>query len=285
MFVVWQWKLIQYGVHLFLILPRRLVPWMRRQNGFGVDMNTQELLDQLLATGRVVAERGRELATQGIEQGTDLANQGIEYAKDKLPIELPEAGPERDKMLKNLGAGAAVGGLLALLIGTKTGRKVLSPAIKLGGLAALGTVGYKAYQNWQQQQGLSADRGQSILNLEGPAAADRSSSILRAMIAAAKADGTIDADERQTIMDQIKAFNLESSASDLLFEELQKPLDVKEIASMSTSPEMAVELYLASMVIVDQQSASEQKYLESLASELKLDPALLAQLEKETLAA
>ena len=245
-------------------------------------MNTQELLDQLLAQGRELADRGRELATQGVEKGTELAEQGMDYASAKF--NLPEAGPERDKMLKNLGAGAAAGGLLALLIGTKSGRKVLSPAIKLGGLAALGTVSYKAYQKWQQQQGLESKDEYSILNLEGPATQERSIAILRAMISAAKADGTIDGEERQAIMDQIKAFNLEGSASDLLFEEIQKPLDASKVAAMSKSPEMAVELYLASTVIADHQNAQEKAYLDQLATELKLEPGLIRELENETLA-
>jgi uncharacterized membrane protein YebE (DUF533 family) len=246
-------------------------------------MNTQELLDKLLASGRELAEQGKDLAAQGIEKGSELANQGMDYATENYNF--PEAGPERDEMLKKLGAGAAVGGLLALLVGTKSGRKVLSPAIKIGGLAALGTVGYKAYKNWQEQQGLEANEKYSIINLEGQAAADRSLSILRAMIAAAKADGTIDADERQAIMDQIKAFGLEASATDILFEEIQKPLDASLIAAMSDSPEMAVELYLASMVIVNHQSESEQAYLEQLASALNLEPSLIKELESGTLAA
>ena len=41
-------------------------------------------------------------------------------------------------------------GLLAVLLGTATGRR--SPLLRAGGLAVLGTVAYKAYQNWQASQ-------------------------------------------------------------------------------------------------------------------------------------
>lgn len=50
---------------------------------------------------------------------------------------------------------------------------------------------------------------------------------------------------------------------------------------MSDSPEMGVELYLASMVVTGEKNADEQKYLSELASELKLDPALVQNLRTE----
>ena len=183
-------------------------------------------------------------------------------------------------MLKKLGKGAAVGGLLALLVGTSAGRKILSPAIKLGSVAALGAVGYKVFENWKQQQGITGE-GTSIANLEGPAAKERSIVILRAMIGAAKADGAIDATEQATIMEQIKASGLEDSASEVLMAEMQKPLSASEIAAMADSPEMGVELYLASMVVTGEKNADEQKYLSDLASELKLDPQLVQNLRSE----
>ena len=88
-------------------------------------MNAEELLEQLMQTGKDLAQQGRELAAKGMEQAKD----GIDYVKAN--VEIPEPGPERDELLKNLGAGAAAGGILALLVGTKSGRKVLSPVIKI----------------------------------------------------------------------------------------------------------------------------------------------------------
>jgi len=55
-------------------------------------------------------------------------------------------------MLRGLGKGAAAAGALALLVGTKGGRRVTGTALKLGSLAALGGVGYTAYRNWQEKQ-------------------------------------------------------------------------------------------------------------------------------------
>ena len=255
-------------------------------------MDTKALLEQLLESGRKLAEqgiahaqnagladKGKELAEKGKEmagKGKELAEQGVQYALDQLP----PPGPERDAMLKNLGVGAAAGGLLALLIGTKSGRKVLSPAVKLGSLAALGGMGYKVFTEWQKSQGLEVS-GQPIANLTGPEANDRSMAIIKAMIGAAKADGTIDQAEQAIIVDQINSSDLEKPAADILLSELQKPLDVEAIAAGADSPESAVEIYLASLLLTDKSNAQEQSYLSKLSEALKLDSKLVADLESQ----
>lgn len=260
-------------------------------------MDTKALLEQLLESGRKLAEqgmahgselaeKGKILAQQGVEQGSELAEkgkemaeQGIQYAKDQLP----PPGPERDKMIKQLGVGAAAGSLLVLLVGTKTGRKVLSPAVKLGSLAALGGIGYKVYTEWQKSQGLEVT-GQSIENLAGDEANNRSMAIVKAMIGAAKADGKIDDTERQVIVDKINESDLEKSAAEILFAELLEPLDIDAIAASADSPESAVEIYLASLILTDKNQPDERSYLEKLAAALKLDSQLVTDLEAQAFA-
>ncbi len=43
----------------------------------------------------------------------------------------------------------AAGALVAVLLGTDTGRQVGGAALKLGGIAAIGGLAYKAYQNYK----------------------------------------------------------------------------------------------------------------------------------------
>ena len=43
----------------------------------------------------------------------------------------------------------AAGALAAVLLGTGAGRQVTGTAVKLGGLAAIGGLAYKAYQNYK----------------------------------------------------------------------------------------------------------------------------------------
>ena len=232
-------------------------------------MDAQELLDKLLASGKQLAEKGK-----------DLVDEGAEYAANY--IEMPEAGPERDELLKKVGAGAAATGLLALLLGTKKGRKTLSPVIKVGSVAALGALGYKAYQNWQKQNGETEfDLSELEGKLEGAAAKKRSIAILRAMVGASKADGQIDEAEHAVIAGQIKSSGIEDAASNVLLEEMGKQADAERIAELSDSPTMAVELYLASLLVTGPKNDAEKSYLSDLATKLELAPELVEQIHRE----
>lgn len=46
--------------------------------------------------------------------------------------------------------GAAAGGVMGLLVGSKKGRKFAGKAAAVGGAALIGGIAFKAYKNWQQ---------------------------------------------------------------------------------------------------------------------------------------
>lgn len=241
-------------------------------------MDAKSFLDQLLESGKKLAEQGLQQGAEIATQGKELAQQGIEYAQDKMP----PPGPERDALLAKLGIGAAAAGVLGLLVGTKSGRKVLSPILKVGSVAALGGLAYKLYSDWQAEQGNQAP-SQSIEQLAIEDGNSRSELLIRAMISAAKADRDIDAAESNVITKAIENSSLEKSATQFLMAEVPKPVDVQSIASEVRTPEAAVEVYLASLLVTGEQSESERAYLNDLASALGLDAELVKQLEAQTL--
>ena len=53
---------------------------------------------------------------------------------------------------KGFGGGLAAGGLAGLLLGTKKGRKMAGTAAKVGVVAVLGGLAYKAYNVWQSSK-------------------------------------------------------------------------------------------------------------------------------------
>ena len=63
--------------------------------------------------------------------------------------------------------------------------------------------------------------------------------------------------------------------------ELNKPLDPAEVARAATTPEIAAEMYIASLILVDEEHFMERAYLEELAKQLKLDPGLKLELETQ----
>jgi uncharacterized membrane protein YebE (DUF533 family) len=217
----------------------------------------------------------REIADLLLQSSQELAQKGQTMAQQQL--QLPPEGPEREAFLQTLGKSAAAGGLLAMLLGTGIGRKLTGSALKVGSLAALGTVAYNAYQKWQGQ----AATGRPIDQLSGPEAAARSLALLKAMVSAAKADGHIDSAERARIENQLAALSLDADTLKFFKEELAKPLDAKAVAVLADSPVAAAEIYLTSLLVIDDQNDPERAYLQSLARELKLAPELLTALEDQ----
>ena len=81
-------------------------------------------------------------------------------------------------------------GALGLLLGNKKARNFGGKALTYGGLAALGVIAYKAYGNWQAQQGTAPKTEPQTLDRVPPAQVEQhSQAILKALVAAAKADG------------------------------------------------------------------------------------------------
>ena len=192
----------------------------------------------------------------------------------------PGAGGLGGMLNADFGKGALAGGALGLLLGkNKTTRKLAT----YGGLAAIGVMAYKAYGDYKQQQG-GAGAGaqpQTVDRLPPPQVELHSQAILSALVAAAKADGHIDARERQVIEGEFSRVNQDADLRQWLHAELEKPLDPAEVARAATTPEIAAEMYLASLMAADEQSFMERAYLDELARQLKLDDALKLRLEQQ----
>ncbi|CAM2847759.1 tellurite resistance TerB family protein [Vibrio neptunius] len=182
--------------------------------------------------------------------------------------------------LKSLGAGAVGGGLVNLLMGSKKskklGKKVGKNALKIGGAAALGALAYTVYNNWQGKQKTASVREDFNAN-----DTIHNELIIKAMIAAAKADGHVDAEEMQRIESTLKEAGADTGLQTMLHNELNKPLDPSEIARLAQSPQQASEIYLASLIVVDEQNFMEKAYLQELAKQLQLAPEVTFQLEQQ----
>lgn len=186
----------------------------------------------------------------------------------------------------------AAGALVAVLLGTGTGRKVTGTALKLGGLAAIGGLAYKAYQNYksgnapqpQAPQGepelLPPPSGTDFHPAQAPQGeAEFALTLVRAMIAAAKADGHIDDAERARIADKIKLAGLDSDAERFILDEIERPLDLGQLVAAARTEAQKVELYTASRLAIEPDSRAERGYLDLLAGRLGLADALVDHVE------
>ncbi|MBD8064057.1 tellurite resistance TerB family protein [Devosia sp. PTR5] len=176
-------------------------------------------------------------------------------------------------------AGLAAGMLLS---GGKPG-KLLGNAAQLGAMAAVGGLAYKAWQSYQQNQSATgpAPREDAFIpQPDTPAHEELGKSLVRAMITAAKADGRIDAEEKEAIFEKLKTMPLSAEEKAWVFDELSSPLDINAVVARAHTPEQAAEIYAASLVAISADTAAEQAYLDALASKLRLEPGLVAEIHR-----
>ncbi|QRM53143.1 tellurite resistance TerB family protein [Sinorhizobium sp. BG8] len=185
--------------------------------------------------------------------------------------------------------------IAGVLLGTGAGRQVTGSALKLGSLAAIAGLGYKAYQAYkagQAPQDAAAGTTPELLppptnsGFETEAvSADFALVLVRAMIAASRADGHIDAAERERIIDKLKVSGLGDDATAFLDSELANPIDMDAIVAAAKSEEQKVELYTASRLTIEPDSRAERGYLDLLAGRLGLADALVDHIEATVSAA
>jgi uncharacterized membrane protein YebE (DUF533 family) len=236
-------------------------------------MDMQSFLDELIKTGREYAEKGQKMA------------------EEKLNIS--EDADTREATLDGMKKGAIAAGVLAILLGTQSGRKLTGSALKIGSLAAVGGIAWKTWQNWQEQQSKKAAEATevaeaamaelpktlSVDKLEGRAAEERSQILVKAMIAAAKSDGKMSDDETDTINQQINKLGLGDNIESVLKAGVVTPLSAKSVAKMADDKEIAAEIYIVSMLVTNIENEKEKKYMDSLAGALELPAEVVQELE------
>lgn len=224
----------------------------------------------------------------------------------------------KDYLSQNAGGiagGTLAGGLAGMMMGSKKGRKMASKAATYGGLALVAGLAYKAYNDYQSGKDKVIDGSPAPAAPAGSAPVqDRPSGavpqiasipaapagsgfdiaesaqedsangfgavLVSAMIAAAKSDGQIDAEEHQAIFGKIGELDLSSDEKAFLFDQMNKPMDIDGLVNASQSPEQAMEIYIASVMAIEVDTPSEQAYLTMLAARLGLEPALTSQIHQ-----
>ncbi|HEY0837592.1 MAG TPA: DUF533 domain-containing protein [Azospirillum sp.] len=178
------------------------------------------------------------------------------------------------------------------------------------GLAALGYLAYKAYQDYQgrnppqaqagagpamggtssqaqarQGEESLGDRLSRMLRPEQRAAPEtavddpKALLLIRAMVAAAAADGVIDADERSRILGRAEDAGAGPEERRLLERELAAPQSIDALVRDVRDAETAEQVFLASTLAIDADTAAERSYLQYLAARLNLDPQRVQELQ------
>lgn len=98
---------------------------------------------------------------------------------------------------------------------------------------------------------------------------EQSTTLIRAMIGAAKADGQMDQQEQERIVSQLG--HLSPKEIQFLREEFARPSDVKELA-WNVPLGMEEQVYSMSLIAIDLDENKEAEYLADLAHGLRLQP-------------
>ena len=213
-------------------------------------------------------------------------------------------------------AGGLAGGTVVGALSSKKGRKAAKSAAKIGGLALVGGLAYKAYRDYQDGQQRSghtsqgpvgsvqtpatavgpqapgtaaaiaaADRWGSVgrdqfasVIEEPPVGESRSLLLVRAMIAAAMADGHLDADEQGHLFREIDRLELSAEEKGMMLEELRRPWPMHAIVARCDAPETAIEVYTASVLAIDESRPESELYLSQLARLLQLPTTLVEEI-------
>jgi uncharacterized membrane protein YebE (DUF533 family) len=192
-----------------------------------------------------------------------------------------------------MAAGAALGGLGLLLLGTRGGRGLVGSAATLGGLAMVGGLAYKAWQNHQAGNTpaapaqIEAAPDASPFGVSGNFEQDNATAmlVLRAMIAAAACDGVVDNAERSRIIGALEGAGLDVHAAKFLDAEFARPATIAELAAAANTPALAAQAYTAARIAIEPDSMKEKAFLMNLAVALGLDEGLVAQIDAGAAAA
>jgi len=168
-----------------------------------------------------------------------------------------------------LGPGA-LGGLAAMLAGSKSSRKLLTryggKALLLGGGAAAGVLLWNKYKDRIRE---THQNDPSFGQLQTPVD-QRAERLVTALVFAAKSDGHIDAAERAAIEQNIQQAGYGAQAENLIAQAMDRPLDPHWLAADVKNEEEALELYFLSCAAIDIDHFMERSYLSALGDALKI---------------
>ena len=206
----------------------------------------QDLLGSLMGGGQSVLSR----AGQAMGGGDNLAATGIGALLGAL------TGKSSSTTLNSVG-----GGLMGLL-GMMAYKALTSPSAK--DLASSATDAMKKYtQQTPQQKSNDAEI------------------ILTAMIDAAKSDGQVDSDEVSRIMGNLKNTGVGQEGINFIISKLQAPMETNKIlAAVKGRPDLAVQVYSASLMAIEVDTQAEKNYLDKLAKSMGLSAEVVRNIEQ-----
>lgn len=184
-------------------------------------------------------------------------------------------------------AGQAMGGSgnlaatgLGALLGALTGNSSSTTINSVGGglMGLLGMMAYKALSNSGSSSNSISYKQPSHQQQESDAEI-----ILTAMIDAAKSDGQVDSQELSRIMSNLKSNGVGQENVNFIISKLQAPMETNKILNaVRNRPDLAAQVYSASLMAIEVDTQAERNYLDKLAHSMGLSQDVVNNIEQLT---
>lgn len=115
----------------------------------------------------------------------------------------------------------------------------------------------------------------------GPAAQELSVRLIRIMVAAAHADGTMDAAEERAVLDKMRGAELTQEEKLFLLNELHQPRGLEELTAGITDPSVAKTMYMLAVATISIDTERERAWLNELAGLLGISKEIQAFIEEQ----
>ncbi len=272
--------------------------------------NALDLLDSLLQNGMKKSTAGRlehSLSEKGIGGSGGILDELLGGVLGKASPSTTSGATASGSAGARGGAAAegGLGGLLGSLLGgsdnLKTGAigaiagailggggKSMKGAIKGGALAVLGSLALQALRAAGEKQAasqpldgtakLSAGLRAPVDDRETEHLESVSQLIVSAMVNAAKADGRVDESELKRILGNVERDGVNPLTREFLAAELRKPMDTDALVRAVNGPQLAAQVYAASLMAIELDTPQEKQYLAELAQKLGLSDEVVRRL-------
>lgn len=178
---------------------------------------------------------------------------------------------------ENLALGG-LGALAGALLGG--GGKSFGGAVGGGLMALLAAMAYKALKDTgAETTGVPMGLSEPKTEAERQQLEEHAEILVRAMINAAKADGQIDPAEAQRIIGKLQEDGVDEKDQQFLIREMQKPMETEDlVAAVQGRPEIAAQVYAASLLAIEVDTPAEKEYLNQLSTGLGVTPEVAQQI-------
>ncbi len=244
----------------------------------GMTQSTGQRVRNALGAGEGEGREGGLLGRLGGLLGGGQGGAGLSAVLGQALGGLQQSAGRAGEALK-ANDPVTVGGLGAIVGAVLGGR---GGAVGGGALALLGSLAYAALQaaKAQQAEGQREAAAGEPAALEQLASEDTARLLLQAMIDAAKADGALDPAEIERILGKLEAVGADAEARAWVVERMRAPADLDRLVAAVPGPEVAAEVYAASLLAIEVDTAAERDYLAELARRLGLSEPVVAHIHR-----